>query len=190
MASVKVLVEGYAREVDGGWIASSTVTLVKSNGKNIVVDPGCNREKLLAALAGEGLSVSDIDFVILTHGHTDHTLLAGIFENAKAINNYEIYDGDRQVDHDGVVPGTELKILETPGHTPDHCSVQVPTPEGTCIVAGDVFWWMDGEEQSLDLDRVDPAHASDVAALTESRKKVLELADFIIPGHGKIVKVK
>jgi hypothetical protein len=31
---------------------------------------------------------------------------------------------------------------------------------------------------------------SDEKALKESRKKILEIADYIIPGHGKMFKVK
>ncbi|MCK4327477.1 MAG: MBL fold metallo-hydrolase [Candidatus Diapherotrites archaeon] len=192
MAELKVLVEGYAREIDGGWIANPTVTLVKSNGKNIVVDPGCNREKLLAALKGEGLTTADIDYVILTHNHSDHILLAGIFENAKVITTDEIYDGDHQVYHHNKMPETELELIPTPGHCEDHVSVKVPTAKGTYIVVGDVFWFIDGEEQTLEVEREDPAPEPgvDMKALIESRRKVLGLADFIVPGHGKIVKVK
>lgn len=40
MAEVKILIEGYAKKTENGWLASSTVTLVRSNDKNIIVDPG------------------------------------------------------------------------------------------------------------------------------------------------------
>jgi hypothetical protein len=50
MAEVKVLIEGYAKQTKEGWAASSTVTLVRSNGMVIIADPGCNRPKLMAAL--------------------------------------------------------------------------------------------------------------------------------------------
>lgn len=30
MAEIKVLIEGYAKEIKNGWMASSTVTLVKN----------------------------------------------------------------------------------------------------------------------------------------------------------------
>lgn len=32
-------------------------------------------------------------------------------------------------------------------------------------------------------------HASNMEALKESRQKVLEISDFIIPGHGRMFKV-
>jgi hypothetical protein len=50
MAEVKVLIKGYAKELEKGWLACSTVVLIKSNGKLIISDPGCNKEKLLTAL--------------------------------------------------------------------------------------------------------------------------------------------
>ena len=37
---------------------------------------------------------------------------------------------------------------------------------------------------------VDPGGARDEKALQESRKKILEIADYIIPGHGKMFKVE
>jgi glyoxylase-like metal-dependent hydrolase (beta-lactamase superfamily II) len=192
MAEVKVLIEGYAREIKDGWVASSTVSLVKSKGKNIIVDPGCNKTKLLASLRKEKLKTKDIDYVLLTHGHTDHTLLAGIFENAKIINPVEIYEGDKQTENKNIIPETELKIIQTPGHTVEHCSLIVPKKQEMIIVAGDVFWWTDNEEQKIDIQKKDDAHSleTDMEKLIESRKILLEIADYIIPGHGKMFKVK
>lgn len=187
---IKVLIEGYAKKVEDGWLASSTAVLVKSSGKNIVVDPGCNREKLITSLEKENLTVSDIDYVILTHNHTDHTLLAGIFENAKVLNSSEIYDNDKQTAHNNAIPETDLKLLQTPGHVSDHCSVVVPASEGTYVIAGDVFWWMDNEEQIVDVDKKDPVHVSSMEKLVESRRKILDIADYVIPGHGKMFKVE
>jgi glyoxylase-like metal-dependent hydrolase (beta-lactamase superfamily II) len=192
MNKIKVLIEGYARKTGNSWLASSSTTLVKSNNKNIIVDPGCNRQKLLEGLLKHGLKLTDIDFVVLTHGHTDHTLLTGIFENAKVLNPEEIYDGDNQTEHNNKIPGTDLEIIQTPGHSPEHCSLSVPTEEGIYIVAGDVFWWMDGEKQEIDIEKKDQAHPEevDMERLIESRKKLLKLADYIIPGHGKMFKVE
>lgn len=193
MSEVKILIEGYAKKGKESWLASSTVTLVKVSGKNIITDPGCNRNKLILALRKEGLKTNDIDFVLLTHNHTDHILLAGIFENAKVLNNEEIYINDKQVEHHNKIPETDLEIIQTPGHNNDHCSLIIRTGEGVYVVAGDVFWWIDGEEQKTDkeslLKHKDPL-ARDRTALTNSRKKILQIADYVIPGHGKMFKVE
>jgi glyoxylase-like metal-dependent hydrolase (beta-lactamase superfamily II) len=190
MAEVKVLIEGYAKQVKNGWLASSTVTLVKSNGKNIIVDPGCNRKKLVTSIKKEGLKISDIDYVFLTHNHPDHVLLAGMFENAKLIDELYVYHGDVIAKHGGAILGTGLKIIRTPGHMEEHCSLVVHAREGTYVVAGDVFWWLENEKREVNVSKPDndPEHM-DLQKLIASRKKVLQMADWIIPGHGKMFRV-
>jgi len=190
MNKIKVLIQGYAKQIKGGWLASSTVSLVQSNDKNIIVDPGCNRDKLIEELSKNALKPTDIDFVLLTHSHTDHALLTGIFENAKVLNNEEIYDNDEQVEHNNKIPETDLEIIQTPGHSNDHCSLVVKTNEGVYVIAGDVFWWMDNEEQKININKPDQAHPADMEKLIESRKQILEIGDYIIPGHGKMFKVE
>lgn len=190
MNKIRVLIQGYAKQIESGWLASSAVSLVQSNNKNIIVDPGCNRGKLIEELSENGFKTADIDFVLLTHGHTDHALLTGIFENAKVLNNEEIYDNDEQIKHNNKITETDLEIIQTPGHSDDHCSLLVKTNEGVYVIAGDVFWWMDNEEQKIDINKPDQAHPADMEKLIESRKKLLEIADYIVPGHGKTFKVE
>jgi glyoxylase-like metal-dependent hydrolase (beta-lactamase superfamily II) len=193
MAEVKVLIKGYAKEEERGWLACSTATLIKSNGKLIISDPGCNREKLLEALNKEGLEPENIDFVFLTHGHIDHSLLAGIFKNAKFVTFENLmYDKDLQLEFEDDVLGPDTKIIKTPGHSAEHISLGVDTDKGKYIIAGDVFWWVDGEEQVVDINKEDTAHPTELnmKELKKSRKKILEIADYIIPGHGNIFEVK
>ena len=191
MSEIKILIEGYAKQIEGGWLANSTVTLVKTGGKNIIVDPGFNREKLLNVLKEENLKTSDVDFVFLTHGHIDHSLLAGIFENAKIVDELYIQQKDAVIKHGGIIPDTDLKVIRTPGHKEEHCSLIVETKEGVYAVAGDVFWWMEGEKQEVDINKpdADPEHMN-IQKLVASRKKILEIADWVIPGHGKVFKVE
>lgn len=191
MAEIKILIEGYARQTKSGWIANSTVVLIKSNGQNIIADPGFDRKKLLDALKNENLKISDIDYVFLTHGHIDHTLFAGIFKNAKIVDELYVYQKDAIIRHNETVPETGLRVIRTPGHMEEHCSLVVETDKGVFAVAGDVFWWMEGEEQQIIIDKPDndPEHMN-LEKLIASRKKILEIADFVIPGHGKMFEVK
>lgn len=195
MAEVKVLIQGYAKEENGVEFASSTVTLIRGGDLNIIVDPGMNRKMLLESLKKEGLSPDKINYVILTHYHLDHSLLVGIFENAKILDNSDIYSWDGKIEtHGGKVSGTDIEIIKTPGHDMFHCSVLVKTEEfGKIVIAGDVFWWADDEQQKTDreslLEHKDP-YMKNEEELVESRKKILEITDYIIPGHGKMFKVK
>jgi len=140
MTKIKVLIEGYAKEIEGGWLASSTTVLIQDESLNIIVDPGINRKLLLEKLSEQGLKTGDIDYALMTHFHPDHNYLSGVFENAKALDDGLIYDNDKEIEHDGKIPKTELKILPTPGHEKFHCSLIVPTEKGIIAIAGDVFW--------------------------------------------------
>lgn len=193
MAEIKVLVEGYARKLPNGWLASSTVCLITTGDIKIITDPGCNREKLLAALTQEDLTTADIDYVFVSHGHLDHSMLAGIFERAKAItwDSTLLYDKDLMTEYGPHELGPDITILQTPGHMLEHISLLVTTREGVVAVAGDTIFWLDGEEQVLDINRADLSQAKGLnqADLVASRKQLIALADYIIPGHGKMFKV-
>ncbi len=144
MADVKVLIEGYAKKVKKGWIASSTTCLITTKNKKIITDPGCNRKKLRDALNKEKVKAEDIE------------------------------------------------IIETPGHVLEHISLIVNSPKGKIGIAGDAIWWLDDEKQVFDLKQKDHAQAKgmDMETLIGSRRKLVESADYIVPGHGKMFKVK
>ncbi|EKE11785.1 MAG: hypothetical protein ACD_15C00026G0004 [uncultured bacterium] len=193
MATIKVLIEGYAKELENGWVANSTACLIVVKDKKIITDPGCNRQKLLEALHEENLTTDDIDYVFLSHCHPDHVLLAGIFEKAKYVtfDSNLIYDKDSLTVFDKNILGEDIEIIETPGHMLEHLSLLVDTPEGKVAIAGDVIWWVDGEKQAIDINKEDHSHAKgmNMEDLIESRKKLLNMADYIIPGHGKMFRV-
>lgn len=192
MTKVKVLIEGYAKQLEKGWIASSTTCLITTEDQKIITDPGCNREKLLDALSKEGLVTDDIDYVFLSHCHPDHILLAGIFEKAKFVtfDTNLIYDKDLLLEFSKHEMGKDIEIVETPGHVLEHLSLIIDTPEGKVAIAGDVIWWVDGEKQVFDINQKDHSQAKgmNMKDLIESRKKILEVADWIIPGHGKMFR--
>ncbi len=193
MAAIKILIEGYAQKLKNGWIASSTACLITSGNKKIISDPGCNRIKLLSALKKEGLTTNDIDYVFLSHSHPDHSLLAGIFEHAKFVtfDSNLIYDNDTIFEFDKHSLGDDIEIVETPGHMLEHLSLLIDTEEGKVGIAGDAIWWLDDEEQIFDINQKDHSQAKgmNMETLIESRRKLIELADYIIPGHGKKFKV-
>ena len=65
--------------------------------------------------------------------------------------------------------------------------------KGKIAIVGDVFWWEDDEEHKTDFESLmnhkDP-YVKNEEQLKQSRKRVLELADYIIPGHGEMFKVE
>jgi glyoxylase-like metal-dependent hydrolase (beta-lactamase superfamily II) len=188
--SVKVLVQGYAqKDANGRWNATSTTTLVCSNGKNVLIDPGMNPEELKNALENEHLTLDGINVIVNSHSHLDHTRNSKLFDQAKVYNPFSLF---KKIPENLVIPGTHIKVIHTPGHVDKHLAFLVETPEGQCAIAGDVIWWEDDEEQKTDLksllEHIDPA-GKDQKVIQESRKKLFSMADYVIPGHGEVFRL-
>jgi glyoxylase-like metal-dependent hydrolase (beta-lactamase superfamily II) len=104
-----------------------------------------------------------------------------MFPEAKTLEYFGLWD--RNTVEDWKEQFTEnIRIIKTPGHNYDSITLLVKTDDGIVAICGDVFW-------KEDFPKDDP-YASDKEKLEESRKKVLEMADYIIPGHGKMFKVE
>lgn len=186
MNTIDILIEGYARITDTGWDASGTTTLIVSDsGKRIIVDPGANRDLLFQALKERTLSLDDIDMVFLTHHHLDHAMNVGLFPYAKVIDEEAIYTQAKAIEGVKILPDTDITVIATPGHEYAHACLVVPTANGTVVLAGDCFWWTTKEKQEVDIQKKDD-FAEKIGKLVESRQKILDLADWIIPGHGKM----
>jgi len=192
MAKVKVLVEGYARKSGNSYEATCSTVLIEDAGKRIIVDPGCNEALLLSALKKEGLSPNDIDLIFLSHYHVDHILNIRLFPGKDVLDGNTIYRGDKELFFEGKIPGTNIEIIETPGHTHEHATLLVKTEKGVIAVAEDLWWWEDGKQKTdkKTLLSLKDLYAKDKKALLKSRKLILKKADFIIPGHGKMFKVE
>ncbi|MCX6814246.1 MAG: MBL fold metallo-hydrolase [Candidatus Aenigmarchaeota archaeon] len=186
MAEVKILVEGYETVSMGEETACSTITLVRDKNIIIIVDPGAlkNQKILVDALRKEGLTVNDVNFVCITHSHLDHYKNISIFQKASFVDYSGLWYEDKfkEWDTDDIRLSDNIRIVKTPGHNYDNITLLVKTKEGVVAICGDVFW----KENYPKDDR----YATDKKELEKSRKKVLQLADWIVPGHGGMYKVK
>lgn len=199
MAEVKVLVEGYhIKDIEGRPIVGSSVTLVKGRN-NILVDTGSflDTDTLIRELDKEGLAPEDINIIILTHLDLDHVVNTYLFRKSKIFLKFRggEYPGQIHFPSDGRVERTNLlkknfidediEIMLTPGHAEDMISVIVSTPEGKVVISGDAF----PSKEWTDFSRQHDPLMADVNKFDESRKKILEVAEYIIPGHGEMFKV-
>ncbi len=185
MAEVKILVEGYtsADNPSEDEVTCATITLVKDKDLVIVIDPGIleSQDVLIKALKKENLTVKDVNTVFLTHSHLDHYRNTGMFPNAKVIEYYGVWDKNTVDDRQNQLT-EDIEIIETPGHNYTSLTLLVKTDKGKIAICGDVFW----KENYPKEDE----YADNPEKLKESRKKVLELADYIIPGHQGMFKVQ
>jgi glyoxylase-like metal-dependent hydrolase (beta-lactamase superfamily II) len=178
-ARVDVLASGYAREDPDGEHVGSTVTLIRDGAVAIIVDPGmvASRDGLLAALAGHGVAPDSVTDVVFSHHHPDHTVNAALFPAARIHDHWATYDGDLWISRDaeGAELSPSVRLIATPGHTPQDITTLAATPDGVhaCTHA---WWGADGPAQ-------DP-FAPDQAVLAASRARILAVAKVIIPGHG------
>jgi len=185
MAEAKILIQGYTSADNpdlGEEKTRPTIALVKDKGLNIIVDPGVisNQKIIIEALNKEGFKVEDINMVFITHSHLDHYRNIGMFPDAKVLEYFGIWEKEEVEDFEGDLT-KNIKIIKTPGHDVTSLTMLVKTARGIVAICGDVFWKENGPKND--------SYASDLDKLKKSRAKVLELADYIIPGHGEEFQV-
>ena len=170
------------------------------SGEAAVIDPGGGSGEVLAGLAGRGLRLK---YIVLTHGHFDHTMSTAELKRATGarvcmhrgdlglkddpeqnatrfvgIGNIEPFDVDVFLE-DGselALGGHRLKVLHTPGHTPGEISMYIPG----ALFCGDTV--LRGTTGRLDLPGADAALAA-----ASVREKVLTLPrdTVLYCGHGE-----
>ncbi len=173
-AQVHILFNGYV-----GDRVASTVSFVRDGDACVIIDPGMvpNPSAILEPLAALGESPATITDVVFSHHHPDHTLNAALFPNARFHDYWAIYKGDvwESRPAEGFAISPSIRLIETPGHTPQDITTLVGTSNG--VIAFTHLWW------SANRPVEDPL-ASDPAALHANRKRVLQIATLIVPGHG------
>ncbi|XP_011681473.2 metallo-beta-lactamase domain-containing protein 1 [Strongylocentrotus purpuratus] len=198
---VTVLKEGYCRLIkpvgdDAGgsrFHADGSITLVETKGHKVLVDTGgpWDRQYLIDAFADLGVGLDEIDHVIGTHGHSDHIGNLNLFPDATQIVGWDVCKRDLYTLHpfsEGkpylITP--ELVVMPTPGHTHHDVSLCVHDGGKTIVIAGDLF------ESENDIS--DPSLwrdcSEDPQTQKVNRRKILDMADIIVPGHGPAFQVR
>jgi glyoxylase-like metal-dependent hydrolase (beta-lactamase superfamily II) len=189
---VTVLLEGYVQPIEGRQLipgmaddgarkVAGTVVLIQGETATVVADPGMvtDRALIVDALKNTGMSPEDVTHVFISHHHPDHTVNIALFPNAEVVDFWARYKGDMWTDHaDGYEIAPGIKVLRTPGHTEEDASLVVETTEGTYVLTH--LWWL--PDMTPEKDPL----ASSQDQLDASRKKILAIADWIVPGHGKM----
>lgn len=151
-------------------------------------------ELLLRELKLHHVKPDQIDYLVCTHGHSDHVGNNNLFLNAQHFvgtnknhkNTYYFHDFGKE----SYVIDDDIEIVATPGHTvscvslivrntnlPDHCSV---------AIVGDLF---EKEADVFDDSIWMSAGTEDEKLQRKNRLRIAEMVDFIVPGHGPMFKV-
>ena len=185
MIQLDILAVGDLIRDDGGNIlkADSTSVLIRSGNRTIVVDPSTKymRPAVRTSFKQIGVFPKDVDTVILTHAHRDHIENLDLYQKARVY----IHSGaDVEIPGAIIVEGEEKKICDgvrmvhTPGHCPEHCSVFVDA-DRRYVVAGDAIPLEDNFRKM-----VPPRLNTDPALALQSIKNISQYAQVVIPGHG------
>ena len=196
---------------------------IEGPGYNYLVDAGVTADRLTArnfksrhiqtveeGLHKLGLEPYDIDYVILTHSHYDHSADLYKFSKSKVIiqqaeldqirnpfaytkprlpndfesffegADWEIVSGDTRIDD-------KIELLLTPGHTAGGQSVVVKTAAGTAVITG---WCCTRENFDPPTEFVEKGFPFTIGGshtnpmeLYDSTRRIIELADLILPCH-------
>lgn len=195
-------------------------TAIVGGSKKIVVDTGIHdpgwvssfvcpceqapEERLERALKEYvGWNADEVEIVINTHLHYDHSGGNTLFRNARFVVQYAEWEyAGRPLPTQAtfyqefllgreplayfrwqfvngiadIIPG--VRVVPTPGHTPGHQSVAVDTADGVVVITGDCANCM---ENIVDAVPVGIVH--ETAAELASLKRIRQIADFVVPGH-------
>ena len=184
-----------------GWEANSY--LLVSGNEAVLIDTGVPVKKLLDALENEG---AKLKYILLTHGHFDHTITADKLRDATGARLAIHEDDDEMLSdaeksalalffgrYDTVRPSDltikdgdrlgfgadELTIIHTPGHSKGSVCCQI----GNSLFTGDTLF--NGGYGRYDL------HGGNFNTLCASLAKLKELDGEldIYPGHGDSAKL-
>jgi glyoxylase-like metal-dependent hydrolase (beta-lactamase superfamily II) len=170
---VKVVCEGrIVRDGEAILEAHSSCTLVIAGTKKMIVDTSSRqyRRKVLDGLGAVSLRPEDIDMLVSTHRHGDHTGNDDLFTSAGRVT---LDNGEESVT---ILPG--VRLVSTPGHTPESVSVFVEADERYAI-AGDAMPTEDNYRKWLP-----PGIHYDRELALASMRKIADFADVVVPGHG------
>lgn len=191
---IHLLHDGYSELLeDGSMRANCSCTLIKGP-PNIIVDTmtSWDGKYITDALKKFSIQPEHMDYVVCTHGHSDHTGCNYLFKNAKHIVGFNISHKDHYFTNCSFSNGEEyiindkVKVIPTPGHTLQDITVIVESLDYKVAITGDLF---EKFEDLMDSSIWKSAGSDNEHLQIENREKILRMVDYIVPGHGSMFKV-
>ena len=99
--------------------STGNATYIGSEHTHILIDAGVSRKRILSGLSDAGLTLDDIDAILVTHEHMDHISSLGVLERTREIPVYATEGTIRQIRQCGNIGSFNTDVL--------HC-VKTDTP--------------------------------------------------------------
>ncbi|XP_077287706.1 metallo-beta-lactamase domain-containing protein 1 isoform X2 [Arctopsyche grandis] len=169
--------------------ANCTCTLIKGPS-NIIVDTMTpwDKDKIIKGLNEHNLMPEDINYVINSHGHSDHIGNNNLFLKAMhivglSVSIKDVYYLSAFENGASYKINDDIEIIPTPGHTLSDVTTIVKTlNKGLCAVTGDLF------ECKEDIDKAEiwmEAGSESPERQKYHRFTIANMVDWIFPGHGE-----
>lgn len=182
----------------GIYAANCYILMDEDTKETAIIDPGGDADDIQKALVGMGCKVK---YIMLTHGHMDHTggvddlekiysvpLAISEKDEKMALEDKRLFGSlQRKADiniTDKVVFNVgshEIKVIETPGHTPG----------GVCFLVDDMLFTGDTLFAGS-IGRTDLAGGDFDTLISSIKVKLMSLKDdtIVFPGHGPESTIK
>ena len=169
----------------GPWPMNTYIVICEETQTSVIIDPGAEVETILSLVEG-----TQVDKILLTHGHGDHTMAldeiktatkAPVYIHPKDAAHFDL-SFDHPLHHGQTleVGRISVEVIHTPGHTPGQCCFDLK--DGRKIVGDTLFVGGPGRTWSPDDFQI---------TMETMQNIVFQWSDEteFFPGHGSSGKI-
>ncbi len=206
---IEMVFQGFPGKLPRGYMGWSSVVYIEVGGTKIVFDTAgpVKRCDLRARLKELGTSADEIDILVLSHFHDDHVYSLDYFSKARILLHAKeaawvlsdpdafsipkylypalVSTGRLQLISDDVEIAPGVQTMLVPGHTPGSMALVLREDnKPTTVLAGDAV------KNLAELASGTVGMSLDNEASARSIAKIRDLAEVVIPGHDRMLRVE